>query len=302
MAITYLHAKKKVPYSIKRLLHKSIAETQKGRSLTTIHASAVTYKEKKFCAREHALFTIVDVKPVDEFLSTALSVTFQQGRYIQAKINNEWLGDIMVGNWKCPNCERIETECKKPQEECMCGCTMWEYDEPNVVSDYSGISGGLDVVADIGALKYIVVEVKTIDKDKFRELKVPLSEHRERTQLYLRLISESKSDFAKKIDTSMATILYVSKSYGFKDLEVREYEFRDDMFSPFKEFKIKADHKAGDKSSELAKSVKDFREGLTPIPEKICSTILDKRAKKCCCYKDCFSGKYIENKYMRKLK
>ena len=301
MSVSYLHAKNKAQYSIKRLLHKRIAGHQKGRPLKTIHASAITYKEKPFCAREHSIYTITDVQPVDEFLSTALSVTFQQGRYIQAKINDEWLGDIMVGDWKCPHCGNIELECKKPKVPCDCGVDLWLYEEPNIVSEYSGISGGIDVVLDIGLDKFVIVEVKTIDKDKFRDLKAPLSEHRERTQLYLRLISESETELAKQIDTSMATILYVSKSYGFKDLAMREYDFRDDTFSPFKEFKVKADHKACDKMSELGKSVKDFREGLKPIPAKICGTILAKRAKKCCCIKECFSNKYPDNKYMREL-
>lgn len=301
MAVSYLHAKNKKQYSIKRLLHERIAGHQKGRPLKTIHASAVTYKEKPFCAREHCIYSITDVQPVDEFLSTALSITFQQGRYIQAKINDEWLGDIMVGDWKCLNCHIIHKDCKKPKVACKCGSKLWRYEEPNIVSTYSGISGGIDVVLDIGLDKFVAVEVKTIDKDKFKALSAPMSEHRERTQLYLRLISESDQVLAKQIDTSQATILYVSKSYGFKDLDIREYNFADDTFSPFKEFKVKADHKACDKMSELGKSVKDFREGLTPIPAKICKNILDKRAKKCCCFKECFSKKFPDNKFMRGL-
>lgn len=301
MAISYLHSKNKKMYSIKKMLHKRIAGFQKGRPLKTIHASAITYKEKPFCAREHSIYSITDVQPVDEFLSTALSITFQQGRYIQAKINDEWLGDIMVGDWKCLNCHTTHKDCKKPKVPCKCGSQLWRYEEPNIVSEYSGISGGLDVVADINLDKFVMVEVKTIDKDKFKTLQAPLAEHRERTQLYLRLINESKQELAQQIDTSQATILYVSKSYGFKDLDIREYEFSDDTFSPFKEFKVKANHKGCYKASELGKSVKDFREGLTPIPAKICKTILDKRAKQCCCFKECFSKKYPDNKFMRKL-
>jgi len=301
MAIKYLHDKGKKParYSIRRLLHERIAGSEKGRPLKTIHSSAVTYKDKQFCPREHSLYSITDAQPIDEFLGTALSVTFQHGRQVQANINDEWLVDIMVGDWRCLNCKHTETSCKRPKIKCSCGAYLWRYEEVNVVSEYSGISGGLDALVDIGTGKFIVIEIKTIDKDKFRALLAPMAEHRERTTLYLRLITESKHPLASQIDTSQATILYVSKSFGFKDITIREYPFRDANMTPFKEYKIKADPASVDKLSELGKSVKDFREGKKPIPAKICKTIMDKRADVCCCKKSCFSGKYPDNNYMR---
>jgi len=301
MTVSYLHAKGKKKYSVKKMLHKSIAGEQKGRPLKRIHASAVTYKDKPFCAREHCIYSITEVQPLPEFLSTALNTTFAYGRYIQAMINDVWLVDFMVGDWECKACGICVEASKRPKVKCQCGAKLWEYQEVNVVSEYSGISGGLDVILDIGTGKFVVVEVKTMDKDQFRDLKAPKSEHRQRTQLYLRLISESKHPLAAQIDTSQATILYMSKSYGFKDFSIAEYPFRDDTFSPFKEFKIASNHDSCEKISLLGRSVKLFREGKEPIPEKICSSIMDSRAKKCCCKKQCFSGEFPDKKYMRKL-
>lgn len=301
MTVSYLHAKGKKNYSVKRMLHKAIAGEQKGRPLSRIHASAITYKDKQFCAREHCIYSITEVQPLPEFLSTSLNTTFAYGRYIQAMINDVWLVDAMVGDWKCKACNHIEVSCKRPKVKCNCGAKLWEYQEVNVVSEYSGISGGLDVILDIGTGKFIVVEVKTMDKDQFRALKAPKSEHRQRTQLYLRLIKESKHPLAAQIDTSQATILYMSKSYGFKDFSIAEYPFRDDTFSPFKEFKVASSDNNCEGLSQLGRSVKLFREGKKPIPLKICSSIMDSRAKKCCCKKQCFSGAYPDGKFMRQL-
>ncbi len=300
--LNYLHSKNKEKIvDVKRMLHERIAGNHPGRPLKTIHASAVTNTEKRFCPREHSIYSITEVLPVDEFLSTALNITFEYGRFIQDKINNEWLVDIMVGDWVCGVCGTQAETGKRPKIKCSCGYKKWQYKELNFVSEDCGISGGVDILLDTGVGKFTVVELKTIDKDQFKDLNAPKAEHRQRTNLYLRLIKESKHPIAPFIDTKSAIILYVSKSYGFLDHTIKEYPFKDDLFSPFKQFQIKAEHEAVDSICNLAKQVFTFRKGLTPIPEKICNSILDKRAKVCCCSKDCFSTKYPDNKYMREV-
>jgi hypothetical protein len=192
--------------------------------------------------------------------------------------------------------------CKKPKILCAkCGGKEWRYHEINILSDYCGISGGLDALIDDGTGKFTILEIKTLDKDQFKELTAPKSEHRERTNLYMELVKQSSQPIAKFIDTKQANILYVSKSFGFKDTEIKEYGIGDSMISPFKEFRILSEPAKVQHLIELGKSVKDFREGLTPIPKKICPTILDKRAKACCCATQCFSGKYQDGKYMRSV-
>ena len=300
MPITYLHAKKKKLFSVKKLLHASISGPQPGRPLKRIHASAITNTQKQFCPREHCIYSITDVQPVDEFIDTATGVTFAHGYNVQRMINEHWLRDIMVGDWKCDHCGNVREFSKYPKNKCTnCQGSKWTYNEMNVVSEYSGISGGLDVVLDVGLSKFVIVEVKTIDKDIFKELLAPKAEHRERTLLYLRLISESNHPAAKHIDTTVASILYVSKAYGIKSKDVYEYGFRDRGLSPFKEFRITADHDSVEKLSLLGKQVIDFRSGKAPIPGKICPSIVSTRAKKCCCFKQCFSKKYPDNKYVR---
>jgi hypothetical protein len=299
MAIKYLHSKK-VTHSLKKLLHQKIAGFQPGRPLTTIHSSAVTYQEKKFCAREHSIYSVVNVTMPDEFVGTAMSITFDIGRFIQSQINNNWLVEYMVGDWVCSCCRMRYKDCKKPKVLCAkCGQNKWIYDEINIISDVSGISGGLDVLLDFGTGKFTIAEIKSLDKDQFKELKAPKAEHRERTNLYMQLVKESSQEIAKYIDSSQAIILYVSKSFGFLDPDIKGYEFADAPFSPFKEFKILSEPAKVQHLTKLGKSVKDFREGKTPIPAKICTGITDKRAAKCCCKAACFSGKYPDHKYMR---
>jgi hypothetical protein len=134
------------------------------------------------------------------------------------------------------------------------------------------------------------IEIKSMDKDVFKDLHAPLSEHRQRTAFYLDLLSHSTwMDFDVKIQLDWAYVLYVCKGFGFKD----DYEGRtgiaDGMHSPFKEFKVKrADHTTLKTVYDKALAVKQFKkDGL--LPKRICPSISCKRAKWCTVKKTCFA-------------
>ena len=65
--------------SLVQMLHERIAGMRKARPLHKIHASDLTYEKREFCPREYALTDITGKKRGDEFISTALQTTFDNG-------------------------------------------------------------------------------------------------------------------------------------------------------------------------------------------------------------------------------
>ena len=283
---TFLKHLKK-PFSVKKLLHKNIARTQPGRSHKVLHASDLT-KDVEFCPRHFALLDLEDRQPDKEFIPTALGVTFDTGRFMEHQIRNVWLRNYVGGYWRRTDAPTVVTgfgACPKVDSD------RWEYVEPRFRVENVGVSCGVDFLVRMPSGKYRPVESKIMDKDQHRDLVAPLAEHKLRTQLYLWMIENSSNPARERVDTSKATILYVSRSYGFKDDEVDGYGVPDSPYSPFKEFEVVRDDDRLFPYIEKANDLALFRrEGV--IPDGICSTPLEARAKKCSTCKVCFSGQY----------
>jgi len=280
--------------SVKTLIHQRVPGMEPPRSTHTIHASDLTNEDKEFCPRAIILMDIAKKKGRATFIGTSLRLTYDLGRRLQDDFNNVWLSDVMHGNWLCISCKGFKTDCTKPMGHCgKTGITCnWMYREPRFMDGESGLDGGIDGVVDVGESKLRMVETKTIEKDGFGALKAPLSEHRLRTNLYLRLIALDGRDFAKKINTQVGHLLYICKGFGKKDEEiVKKKGVRDAAFSPFKEYKIKRDDSATDLLIAKARAVTVGRKS-GGVPCGICKTSMEKRAKICPVIKECWSGKY----------
>lgn len=292
MAIALLKALKK-EVSVKALIHRRLAGWEPARDTGKIHASDLM-KDNEFCPREVAFQDLGIGKKKDSYIGTSLRITFDHGRDIENRIRNDWLRDIAVGIWKCKVCNtKHATFGKEPKVSCSCGYKMWEYDEYRFKSNQSGVSGGLDVMLDVGETKLRIVEVKTIDKDEFKKLLAPLAEHKFRTSLYMRLAEESDDNVAARVNTKEATILYVSKSYGFKDETLKADGISDSPFSPFKEFTVLRDDSLSDVPLAKAEVTTAWRKDPTiGMPAGICHSALTGRSQKCGCAVACFSGKH----------
>lgn len=287
--------------SIKLLLHQRLHGWETARDHATIHASELM-KPLEFCPREFALLDLTNRKGKDQFIGTAMAVTFRHGRNVEKAIRDEWLRDIAVGYWKCGVCQYLNVDGqsrplfgKAPKIKCpKCGWGhQWQYEEVRFKSSDSGISGGIDVLLDVGAPKLMLTEIKTLDKDEFKALKAPLAEHRFRTSLYLRLTEESMLLEAAKVNIREARLLYVSKSYGFKDETIREAGIKDSGISPFKEFTIKRDDTLSETPIAKASALNNFRKNPSAgTPCGICVNGLTKRAQQCSAIAACFSGKF----------
>lgn len=262
----------------------TIGGVQKARGYRPLHASALTYESKPFCAREIALCDLLDRPMKDEYINSTLQATFDVGWMMHHLVTDRWLKDIAVGRWKCPACGTHSPFDHYPEVCKECGNKHgFNYVEEVFIHPKLEVSGSIDILVHLQGDQLEAVEIKSIDKDEFRDLVAPKAEHRVRSQLYLCLIEESNSPVKKLVNIDHARILYVSKGYGAKG--------SDGKVSPFKEFVVPYDYDSSEPYLNMAQRVQDwYQEGI--MPPRICHNTAVPRVKQCACPKECFSGKY----------
>jgi hypothetical protein len=272
--------------SIIHRLKMNVGGTTPARSMAEVHASDATKPD--FCPRHWALMDTLAKTKKNEYLSTALAATFDMGNATADLVKEHWLGDSSIGNWKCKTCGDQRTFCSKPEAGCkkQLGCN-WRYVEMVFDSVYSGITGSIDVMVELGSMKVVPTELKIIKVEDFEALKTPLAEHSLRTKLYLKLISDSTSVYKDRINLHEAHVLYVSRGYGKKNLD------HNGEILPFKEYVVARDDAAVMPLMHNARQIKIFREDEKhPMPSGICTLPTDKYAKGCSTCGACFSGNY----------
>jgi len=284
---------KKSTVLIKDLLLQRMTTTQKGRPITRVHASDLTREDYEYCPRQIALQIQQGIPPKKQFIPAALRYTFDEGNDKQSRLNNDWAGDIMHGYWDCLSCDHCSDFGARPATCTACGRKTFKFKEPRFTLKHSGASCGVDILLDVGEPKLMLAECKIIKSENFKKLQAPLSEHRVRTQLYLRMVAESDNAHRHKINTDKAHILYMSRSHGFKD--------DNGVISPFKEFIVQRDDKVTRQPLSKARALQISRESTdgavfeeaNPMyPARICNDMMCTRAGSCPVAKVCFSEKY----------
>lgn len=286
--------------SIKLMIHQAAAGWELAREKDTIHASEL-FKDLEFCPRESAFYDIGLVKPKNNFIGTSMQITYAIGHDTERRIRNSWLRNYVVGYWKCGVCGSVYYKWGKvPKVKCpSCGWGhQWVYEEVRVLDPETGVSGGIDAFVDTGERKLRLLELKTMDKDQFKKLIAPLAEHRYRTALYLWLVEHSNLPEKERINQMQAFIIYMSKSFGFKDMTMKENGVPDMPFSPFKEYTIERQDEVIKIPLARAKVLTRYREMVkndssTGLPCGICHNGLTKRAQSCSAIAHCFSGKHL---------
>lgn len=264
-----------------------------------MHASEMWKKsmygqDQGFCPREYALLDILRKKRPDEFLQTSSQVTFNLGNYVATMVIDA-MADIgkAVGHWKCSYCDKAYKFQKRPYKCSDCDHDKFDYIECRFTSQETGISCGVDMLLVTVEGKHKIIEIKSIKDDAFKDLKAPLVEHRDRTNLYMRIVEDSKGRRKERINTEEAIVLYVSKAgFGCKDDTLGKEGITDGPFSPFKEFIVKRDDSITDKKWYFAKVLQEYRQGKRGTPKGICGTRICDRAQHCPVVDECFSGKY----------
>lgn len=280
--------------SPKYLLHQHLAGMETQRPHHRTHASDLMGR-CEFCPREQALRTLLHRGSRREFVCASMRSTWDLGLAMEnlvigwfVKMGRAW------GNWRCLSCGGLTLFTKRPEACEHCGFAHTRYVGIRADSPDTGISFGIDLVADMGGRGYEVVELKSMLSREWEKLKAPLAEHDWRTNLYLRLVEECRGlrlDF-DRIRTDKGWVLYYDKGgYGKKDDAVRAYDFSDWGYSPFKEFRVTRDDERTQLRVNRAITAKRFKdEGV--IPEGICEKALSKRAQECEVSVACFSGNW----------
>jgi len=280
---------------LKLHIHRLLAGWDKPRPVTHIHASDLTKMDKntEYCPREFALLQLTGYKAKDRFIGTSLQYTFDMGRLLEHQMQNVYAKDIAIGEWLCFHCSKKTSFGSHPGTCTVCNRKDWNYIEPRFMSQYCGASGGIDLLVKLkGEKKLRLVEVKSIDKDMYKQLVAPLAEHTLRTNLYLRLVEESNSPFKDMVNTKEGMVFYMCKGFGTQDNSLTDFAVTDAGFSPFKEFFVGRNDSDTDALVELSRQLFAWRNKAAGVPPPICSHGMCPRAKKCKVAKVCWSGEY----------
>jgi hypothetical protein len=284
-----IHQTTRPKHSVIGVLKQHLGGPQHGRSMSVVHASDVTRID--FCPRRWALFDVLGKDPPMDTVSTALDVTYRMGLAAERLLIEDWAGEHAIGNWKCRHCGESRTMVPKPTGCCKLTGKKhsWEYCQLVIEAPTHDIQGGLDVLFNIGAPQLVITELKTLNPTEFENMMVPQPEHRLRTNLYMWIVEHSQHPYRDKINVQEARVLYISRGYGKMNAEWNE-------ILPFREFVIKRNDPDLFEFLNRAAQLRAFRKiGL--MPKGICSTAVDKYAKKCSVCAACFSGKYVEGQY-----
>lgn len=293
------HVAEKPTVSVKLLLHSKLAGMEPARDHFPLRASTLLKTDYEFCPREHALLDLGHGKPQGMFVGTALRHTFNHGKDTEKRVRNVYLRKEAIGQWKCRVCKYVHPlfgHCPDPAPCPKCGYKFhWEYIEPEFIDPFTDVQGHIDLLVKFPAKpKLHLTELKTMAPDEFKNLVAPLSEHRMRTSLYLQLTARSTWEHSDRVDTTEASILYISKGYGCKDDTLKPAGIKDMPMSPYKEFIIKRDDSLTVKHMAKAKVLKLWREdkNTQAMPAGICQNLMTPRAKACSSCQACYSGKF----------
>lgn len=281
------------PWSLKRELHRKLRRRDVERPRWYLHASDVTREKPLFCVREKILNILEETDMQATWLETSMSSTFANGRMWEKRIREDWLGHIAVGIWECRYCRQKTLPFSKRPKVCpTAGChgfnhPRFRYHE-QLFGEDPGIGCAVDLMVQFGT-DITLCEIKTIDKDYFRDLKAPMSEHTHRMRLTLNLVSRTPN-IPSSLNLSYGHILYVGRCFGMIDKSLAGLGCHD-KFSPFKEFTIsRNDDELEDALTQEAYWVAWRTHGT--IPAGICTGPADKRSKDCPVRKTCFGLKY----------
>lgn len=285
-------------YRLRQLLHSRFKRTDDRRNPSTVHVSMLTDQtsSREYCPRESALSYKNDLDAGSSWISTAMAMTFDIGNFVHNNIVQHLL-PFALGEWLCPDCLR---HWRGEYRKCKCGSEP-EYTELFFRSPVSGVVGSLDMVVDLNFPKHVIVEMKTLEKDKFRELGMPINEHRQRVLGYLKLLREANEVdpwIGENIMLDVGYVLYISKGMGhyFKKKGMGGVTER---YSPFQEFPVYVeDNGAWDHVEEMFQRASvywDWKKAPfeNALPNRIfnCNQSECKRAENCVARKVCWNGK-----------
>lgn len=286
---------------LRKLLHTKFGGPDQTRSPKVVHVSMLTDAtwQREYCPRESALAYLHAIEGQVRWISTAERLTYDVGNFYHDIVVRKLTAEA-IGDWECSRCGWEKRGTYQDCENCKFSMT---YKEMFFRSPITGVVGSIDLVLNLGFSKAVIVEIKSVEKDKFRELALPMAEHRQRVLGYLQLlreVSETNEWVKENISLNFGYVLYVSKGLGhyFKKKGMGGIKER---YSPFQEFVVRPNGGAQKHVDEMfarAKSYWKWRAQMdmplakkgAKLPARIknCSNSQCKRAIKCNARKECW--------------
>jgi len=194
---------------------------------------------------------------------------------------------VLVGDWGCINrkCKDIVKYSRMPFPNVCPKCeNSYNYEEPKVYcADGSGLKGSFDGLLRFernGTVTRRVLEIKSKDSFLFNKLRAPDPEHVHQLCNYLSLPLVDGTQIPNWTEINEGTVLYVSKGIG-NDFNVKAYT-------------VKVDKTYLEVSRSKINTVKLSKEQKV-LPQGICKSSDDKRARRCSHVMECFNKAYRAN-------
>jgi len=220
--------------------------------------------------------------PLSEEVQGAMKVVWALGRAAEKHVKDGIIssrgGMGVYGVWQCKCGASKVREKNQPDESqrcTRCGGSLNRYAEPLLVDHDHGVIGSPDMtLVEIGW--HLAIEIKSMNKEQFDDLKEPLADHILQVMMYRELYRRmgfTVFDYAK--------IIYVRKDFMWK----RKNN------SLYKEYDVQAEDWQGQVSALFNRAeviTRNNRTGTLPRRE-LCSTVDCKKAKSCRRANLCFS-------------
>jgi len=279
-------------------IHKNTPAPRSARPHDVVHASDLD-PVRNWCPKEPALLTLHKKKRKSDFVSTAQRMTWGMG-YKGADLLMDLIPRQKVwGNWKCRSCSHEMKFSYSPTKCGGCGGN-WKairYVEVFLRDPVSKIVGSVDCFVDIlGNGIKTPMEFKTEGNSSFKPRTKPEFDHEWRTMLYLWLIAQTPGMVDKGLNPNEGRVLYFTKE-GWADCpKIKEWKLSDWPKSSVKEYWVNRNDSMVANKIDAAMSYRLWREkhdlGVSPndnpMPERVCQTAQDTKAKNCVVCKECF--------------
>ena len=175
----------------------------------------------KTCLREIILGHKLGMRKY-EYVDANGSVIFDIGNELHRVVQNHsrYLGDKIYGRWKCLACNTILNKqlMPKPPECTVCGANhnAIQYEEKFLYIKWLTAHPDAYVMSPTTKKHLIVGEIKTIDKDAFKDLVAPIADHVYQVNGYMLLseIISKQEHWEIPFNSDEAYIYYFSKGHA----------------------------------------------------------------------------------------
>ena len=223
------------------------------------------------CAREIGIRRRLKIKPQQK-IAVSDRLLWESGTAYHNTLRG-YLAKMgmLLGHWSCRRCDWASSEVLPhacPRSCNRCGKQDFRYREVTMRDEKRKIIGNGDCWIS-ESRKLVPTEIKSMGISGFTNMRAVLAKHAFQVMMY--------REMAANLGWPVANYgIVLCAPLGFS-------------MSPFKEYRVERDQDAVDRAYIRAEEIRNSAKGK--LPERICGSILEPRAKACIVAKDCFDWK-----------